>query len=252
MTTNGLDLFAEINNAVLDLQASQLQSYDRPLKALARLLQHPDLSATNKALTEGLDLEGFLSESHKSQGGMVGSARLAWPDDQRKTLGLTLLLIRRFGEDPDYITQFGHTFFYTDSPKIMAGVQSVIRQMIIPFARDYKKYVMNSSLTPKLVTPRSSKIFVVHGHDEGAREAVARFLERLGFEAIILHEQANRGRTIIEKVEANGDVGFAVVLLTPDDEGCVKGASPRPEPGRTCSLSWDTSSDASAGTRCAP
>lgn len=226
MTTNDLDLFAEINNAVLDLQASQLQSYDRPLKALARLLQHPDLSATNKALTEGLDLEGFLSESHKSQGGVVGSARLAWPDDQRKTLGLTLLLIKRFGEDPDYITRFGHTFFYTDSPKIMAGVQSVIRQMIIPFARDYKKYVMNRSLTPKLVIPRSSKIFVVHGHDEGAREAVARFLERLGFEAIILHEQANRGRTIIEKVEANGDVGFAVVLLTPDDEGCVKGGKP--------------------------
>ncbi|MPQ87262.1 nucleotide-binding protein, partial [Pseudomonas sp. MAFF 730085] len=48
---------------------------------------------------------------------------------------------------------------------------------------------------------------------------VARFLERIGFEAVILHEQANQGRTVIEKVEAHGDVGFAVVLLTPDDEG---------------------------------
>jgi predicted nucleotide-binding protein len=72
----------------------------------------------------------------------------------------------------------------------------------------------------------SRKVFVVHGHDEGARESVARFLERLGFEAIILHEQANRGRTVIEKVEAHGEVGFAVVLLTPDDVGCVKGGSP--------------------------
>lgn len=50
---------------------------------------------------------------------------------------------------------------------------------------------------------RSRKVFVVHGHDEGAREGVARFLEQIGFEPIILHEQANRGRTVIEKVEAH-------------------------------------------------
>jgi len=46
------------------------------------------------------------------------------------------------------------------------------------------------------------KVFVVHGRDEGAREAVARFLQKIGFEPIILHEQANQGRTVIEKVEA--------------------------------------------------
>jgi predicted nucleotide-binding protein len=74
------------------------------------------------------------------------------------------------------------------------------------------------------------KVFVVHGHDEGAREAVARFLHQIGFEEIILHEQASRSRTVIEKVEAHGDVGFAVVLLTPDDEGCVKGGTPQPRP----------------------
>ncbi len=37
-----------------------------------------------------------------------------------------------------------------------------------------------------------------------------------------------KGRTIIEKIEAHGDVGFAVVLLTPDDEGCPKGGKPEP------------------------
>ncbi len=74
----------------------------------------------------------------------------------------------------------------------------------------------------------SRRIFVVHGHDDGAREAVARFLYQIGFEPIILHEQANRGGTVIEKVEANGDVGFAVVLLTPDDQGCKGGAALQP------------------------
>lgn len=85
---------------------------------------------------------------------------------------------------------------------------------------------------PEPVTMRrpSRKIFIVHGHDEGAREAVARFLEKIGFEPIILHEQANRGRTVIEKVEHHGDVSFAVVLLTPDDFGGVAGASSQPRP----------------------
>jgi len=81
---------------------------------------------------------------------------------------------------------------------------------------------------PPVTAAPARKVFVVHGHDEGAREAVARFLERLGFEAIILHERANQGRTVIEKVEAHGNVSFAVVILTPDDEGCAKGEAPQP------------------------
>jgi predicted nucleotide-binding protein len=71
-----------------------------------------------------------------------------------------------------------------------------------------------------LVTPNSDsrKIFVVHGHDQGAKEMVARFLSQLDLEPIILHEQPDRGRTIIEKFEAHAsDVKCAVVLLTPDD-----------------------------------
>jgi predicted nucleotide-binding protein len=64
----------------------------------------------------------------------------------------------------------------------------------------------------------SNKVFVVHGHDEAALQTVARFLEQLDLEAIILREQPDQGRTIIEKFEdCAADVGFAVVLLTPDD-----------------------------------
>lgn len=222
------DLFAQINNAVLDLQAAQLQSYDRPLKRLAVLLSHPDLASVNEEITEDVNLDDFLKKSEETQGGMVGSANLLWPEDQKQVLGLTLLLIRRFAEDPDLMAQIGHTYYYSGS-KIIAGIHNVTGQMIVPFARDYKAYVFSKgSVQLRLVRPLSNKIFIVHGHDEGAREAVARFLLQLGLEPIILHEQANRGRTVIEKVEANGDVSFAVVLLTPDDEGCVKGGKPEP------------------------
>jgi predicted nucleotide-binding protein len=69
----------------------------------------------------------------------------------------------------------------------------------------------------------SGKVFIVHGHDEGPREAVARFIEKLGFEAIILHERSNKGRTIITKFrEEAAGVGFAIVLMMPDDVGKAK------------------------------
>ena len=69
------------------------------------------------------------------------------------------------------------------------------------------------------------KVFVVHGHDEAAREGVARFLEKLGLEPVILHEKANQGQTLIEKVERHAEVAFAVVLLTPDDVGAEAGST---------------------------
>lgn len=68
----------------------------------------------------------------------------------------------------------------------------------------------------------SNKVFIIHGHDRAAQEMTARFLEKLKIEPVILHEQPNEGRTIIEKFEDYADVGFAVVLLTPDDTGASK------------------------------
>jgi hypothetical protein len=78
-----------------------------------------------------------------------------------------------------------------------------------------------------LVTKR---VFVVHGHDDGAKETVARYLERLGLDAVILHEKPSESRTVIEKIEAFSDVGFAVVLLTPDDVGAAKADADNLEP----------------------
>ena len=62
-------------------------------------------------------------------------------------------------------------------------------------------------------------VFVVHGHDNETKETVARFLSTIGLQPIILHEQPNQGRTIIEKFEDYSDAAFAVILLTPDDIG---------------------------------
>ena len=66
------------------------------------------------------------------------------------------------------------------------------------------------------------KIFIVHGHDEVAKTTVARVLEKAGFNPIILHEQANLGKTIIEKLDYYTDVAFAIVLYTECDLGRAK------------------------------
>ena len=68
----------------------------------------------------------------------------------------------------------------------------------------------------------NNKIFIVHGHNNEVKESVARFIEKLGVEAIILHEQPNIGKTIIEKFEKYSKVGYAIILLTGDDIGGPK------------------------------
>lgn len=66
------------------------------------------------------------------------------------------------------------------------------------------------------------KIFIVHGHDGQLQQSVARIVEKQDIEAIILSEQANKGRTIIEKFEDYSDVGGAICLFTADDLGRAK------------------------------
>lgn len=65
----------------------------------------------------------------------------------------------------------------------------------------------------------SNRVFLVHGHNELAIHETARFLEKIDLEVIILREQPNSGKTIIEKFLDFSDVGFSVVLLTGDDRG---------------------------------
>jgi len=79
--------------------------------------------------------------------------------------------------------------------------------------------------------PPSKKVFLVHGRDSAARKELARILEKMGLEPVILHEQPEKGRVLIEKLEDHtSDVGYAFVLLTPDDVGSRKGSRGKATP----------------------
>lgn len=84
----------------------------------------------------------------------------------------------------------------------------------------------NPSNTPvqaqpsKVVTRNKRKVFIVHGRDNAAKQEVSRFIEKLSLEAIVLHEQASSGMTIIEKIEHySNDADFALILYTACDHG---------------------------------
>ena len=78
------------------------------------------------------------------------------------------------------------------------------------------------------IPPGAETVFLVHGHDGAAKHEVARFVERItGKSPVILDEQASRSRTLVEKFEAHATTAaYAIVLMTPDDVGRVKGTDP--------------------------
>ena len=76
----------------------------------------------------------------------------------------------------------------------------------------------------------TGRVFIVHGHDNGMKEAVARVITKLGFEPVVLHEMPNQGKTIIEKFETHAKVDFAIVLFSPDDMGYAQGHPDQAKP----------------------
>lgn len=93
---------------------------------------------------------------------------------------------------------------------------------LIKSKRTEKQPVVTIDKDANMENNNNNDIFIVHGHDEALKFNVVRTLEKLGLNPIILHEQPNAGRTIIEKFEKYSSVGFAIVLLTDDDLGRAK------------------------------
>ncbi len=87
------------------------------------------------------------------------------------------------------------------------------------------------TLTPSSRATAGSRIFIVHGHDEGARDAVTLFVKNLGLSPIVLQNKPNEGMSIDKKLEKYSNVDFAIAILTPDD-----GKNPRLNP--VLELGW--------------
>lgn len=113
----------------------------------------------------------------------------------------------------------------------LRSAEAVLESMI----DEVDEYWPDDEVTTSVAGRRSvesstNEVFLIHGRDEGTRETVARFLERLGLSPVILAEQASQGSTIIEKFETHANVSFAIALLTPDDAGSLDNETAAPRP----------------------
>lgn len=110
---------------------------------------------------------------------------------------------------------------------MLENAQKSMRQQLREMQKERYEdgMLMNASQEVSMKKAKEyKKVFIVHGHDNGLKQEVARLVEKQGLEAIILSEQANRGKTIIEKFEEHSDVGAAICLFTGDDYGRTRDA----------------------------
>lgn len=98
-------------------------------------------------------------------------------------------------------------------------LQSMIEEVEEYWEDEAKVPAPADNSTPEAAEKRD--LFIIHGRDNETKETVARFVEQLGLKPVILHEQPNKGRTVIEKFERHAQVAFAIALLTPDDVGAL-------------------------------
>lgn len=86
----------------------------------------------------------------------------------------------------------------------------------INVTRRFIKAPPSDSFAPK---PSTKDVFIVHGHDHEPMKELRAILKEIGFNPIVLHEQASGSRTIIEQLEKHSNVDYTFVVLTPDDWG---------------------------------
>ncbi|WP_202758283.1 hypothetical protein [Delftia acidovorans] len=147
-------LFKRINNAVLDLQGADYQSLPRPYRMLVQALDAEEFRPITKALTAKVDLDDFLAKSEQSNVGMYGSARLAWPDDNEQYLGLCLLLLRKYRDQPDQLLSFSHAYF--NAKTYTQSLRKLVSNLILPFIRDFRDHVETHMKRPNAAIESTS------------------------------------------------------------------------------------------------
>ncbi len=60
------------------------------------------------------------------------------------------------------------------------------------------------------------RIIVVSGTDESIKQTITGALRKLGLAAVVMSEEPSQGKKIVDRFADYADVGFAVVLLSPD------------------------------------
>lgn len=163
-------------------------------------------------------INGKTIESHQ-----IERIRIFQSNESAKNLETIVRQEREYKQNNSDVLVVG---FYFDDLRSAILKQKEITDDLIEFPKGSKP---KNDPKPKIqhikVGNNPQKVFIVHGRDESLIHEVQLFLSRFSIESIVLNQQINGGKTIIEKLlylADDEDVGFAIVLYTPDDEGKIK------------------------------
>ena len=112
-------------------------------------------------------------------------------------------------------------------------LDSILERLVLIPLNNQHAVSETEQVSPKSSSAKSKKVFVVHGHDDKAKTNLEIFLHEIGLEPVVLHRQADVGLTVIEKFEKHSDVGYAFILLTPDEVAYLKSEESKDDDDRT-------------------
>ena len=128
-----------------------------------------------------------------------------WRENAEAAIRLT------FGETSDRLTRFRKIRFYPlaivnddispSGESYRRGLQSaeaMLKSMVQEIKWSEEDKSMAACRSPDGSKVNNYKVFVIHGHDEAAKHEVARLIEHLELEPVILDEKPSEGKTIIE------------------------------------------------------
>jgi hypothetical protein len=224
---------------------SELQSFASPFEAIGRFLELPGFTSSSDSLLHQItlnipNLNARIERLKLSQGDLdmvVGGP--ASPNslkvdisykDSRQAASVSRLLE---GRNTAFKLAFVPTAlnlwlistegfladFHEENEHYSSGANSVLPKQEVPTLLPMIEFDPDTLAPSVMRRDLNRTVFIIHGHNTSIKESVARFLQKLDVEPVILHEQPNRGQTLIEKFEFNSEVSFAVALLTGDDEG---------------------------------
>lgn len=119
---------------------------------------------------------------------------------------------------------------YDDIEEKVHRLDSIAERLeIIPLTNAAEATAIQSPSRYQSSAQSSKKVFIVHGRDEVAKTSLEVFAIENGLEPVVLHRQADEGMTIIEKFEKHSDVGYAFILLTPDEVAYLAAEEAKPD-----------------------
>lgn len=183
------------------------------------------INIVERLITEGesFTFENFSQHnSNKAYGGIDTPAWLEWKGRSKRTVDQLMaqsspaIQLANRGVRTQTIGN-GKSAFNIAKDSILRALNSTLEALKEDMYGELKDH-KSESKSPAI----SNKVFVVHGHDTELKNDVERFIHEIGLEPIVLHRQVDAGATVIEKIEANSDVGYAFILLTPDEYSYTK------------------------------